>query len=65
MYKADAFKHFDNNGAAIARALGLTRTAPQQWPEVVPFDKAYALQLVTRGKLKIDRSLYPQFQKRA
>ena len=58
MYKSDVLKHF-KNGAAAGRALGVTKSAVSQWKEVIPEAVAYRAQRVTRGKLKVDPSLYP------
>ena len=52
--------YYDGNGAAVARAIGYTRSAVQQWPEnrPIPEAAAYRLQDVTNGGLKVDPALY-------
>ncbi len=51
MTKQEAIK-FYGSGAALARALGLTRQAVSLWPDIVPDLYQYKLQVLTRGKLK-------------
>lgn len=58
MNKSAALTHFDGNGAALARAIGITRSAVNQWPDIVPEAMAYRLQAATGGKLKVDPSVY-------
>jgi hypothetical protein len=58
MRKIDVLAYYDGNGAAVARAIGYTRSAVQQWPEIVPEAAAYRLQDATNGALKVDPSLY-------
>lgn len=53
-----ALDHFQTK-AAITRALGISSAAVAQWGEVVPLESATALEIVTRGQLRVDRSLYP------
>jgi DNA-binding transcriptional regulator YdaS (Cro superfamily) len=57
MRKSDVLKHF-KTATAAARAIGITKSAVSQWADIIPEDKAYRYQDVTRGKLKVDRSLY-------
>ena len=58
MRKTDVLEHFDNNGAAVARAVGVTRGAVHLWGEIIPEAMAYRVQEATRGKLKVDSRLY-------
>jgi hypothetical protein len=58
MRKTDVLAHFHDNGAAVARAIGYTRSAVQQWPEIIPEAAAYRLERATNGKLKVDPSVY-------
>lgn len=46
--------------AALAKALGLTRGAITHWSNdgFVPMGRAYQLQLITGGALKVDPSVY-------
>lgn len=50
MLKKDVVAHFGTQ-EAVAQALGITRQAVQQWPDVVPRGRAYELQFLTKGKL--------------
>ena len=59
MYKTDALAFFNDNGAELARFLGITRKAVAAWPEIVPEGSAYKLEVRTGGGLKVDPALYP------
>lgn len=58
MLTETALNHFNNSRIAIARVLGLTKSAVHQWGVVVPKASAENLQKITGGKLKVDPSLY-------
>jgi ribosomal protein L14 len=58
MLKSAVLAFFDNNGAAVARAIGVTRSAVNQWPPVIPEAMAYRVQEATQGALKVDATLY-------
>lgn len=58
MRKTDVLSYYEGNGAAVARAIGYTRSAVQQWPEIIPEAAAYRLERATGGDLKVDPSLY-------
>ena len=53
MLKAQVIAHFDDSPVAVARALGITRSAVNQWGDRVPLDKALRLQAVTNGILSV------------
>jgi hypothetical protein len=57
MLKADVMKHFETY-QSVADALEITRSAVQQWGEVVPETSAYKLQVITAGRVRVDPSLY-------
>jgi DNA-binding transcriptional regulator YdaS (Cro superfamily) len=57
MLKSAVISHF-GSAAAVARALGLTRGAVWQWPEIVPRSSAYHIEVVTGGQLRVDPSVY-------
>ena len=57
MWKKDAVLHFGSQ-RAVAEALRVTEQAISAWPEIIPEGKAYKLQVLTKGKLKVDESLY-------
>jgi len=65
MRKSDVLAHFQGNGAAVARAIGITRSAVQQWPDdekepgaLIPEAMAYRLEIATDGELKVDPTAY-------
>lgn len=58
MFKADVLAHFDNSPVTVARALGITRSAVNQWPDLVPLKSALRLQSITKGALLVRMSLY-------
>jgi DNA-binding transcriptional regulator YdaS (Cro superfamily) len=61
MRKTDVLEYFSNNGAAVARAIGITKSAVSQWGEVIPEAMAYRLERYTegtKGALTVDPSLY-------
>lgn len=57
MFKTDVLSHF-KTGVAVARAVGVTKSAVSQWGDVIPEAMAYRVQAATRGKLKVNPSLY-------
>lgn len=54
MKKSDVLKHFENSPSLVGKALGITSQAVSQWGENVPFERAWQLEKITNGKLKID-----------
>lgn len=62
MRKKDALTYFQGNGAALGRAIGVTRVTVHEWPAIIPLEPARALEIVTQGDLKIDESLYPRLK---
>lgn len=60
MRKSTALAHFQGNGAALGRAVGVGRQTVMNWPEVIPLEPARALEIVTFGKLAVDERLYPR-----
>jgi hypothetical protein len=57
MLKSDVMKQFETY-QDVADVLGITRSAVQQWGELVPETSAYKLQVITAGRLRVDPSLY-------
>ena len=57
MLKSDVIRHFGGQGA-VARALGITRGAVWQWPEIVPRGSAYQIEVITAGELRVDPDTY-------
>lgn len=52
MKTADAIRYFQTK-SALARALGVSKQAVAQWGDTVPDGRAYQLQVITSGKLKV------------
>lgn len=57
MLRTDAIRHFKTQ-RAIAQALDISEAAISKWGEVVPLDKAMALEILTKRKLRVDKSRY-------
>jgi DNA-binding transcriptional regulator YdaS (Cro superfamily) len=57
MRKGDVIQHFGSQTKA-ALALGVTKSAVSQWGEIIPEGMAYKIQVITRGKLRVDPALY-------
>jgi hypothetical protein len=58
MLKEDARQHFGTL-TAVGKAIGISRSAVAQWPDVVPEGMAYKLQVITGGRLQVAPHLYP------
>jgi len=57
MNKSDVIAHFGSVGA-VAAALKIKGAAVSQWGALVPARRAYQLERLTNGALKVDESLY-------
>ena len=59
MRKADVIAHFGTQ-TAVAKALGVTKSAVNQWEEdrPIPLERAIKAQAASNGRLKVDLSLY-------
>lgn len=53
MKKQDAIKHFGGSGK-LASALGILPCAVSQWGETVPQLRAFELERITEGALKVN-----------
>lgn len=51
MKKQKAIEHFGSE-TKIAKALGITKGAVNQWGEYIPWGRACEIALLTKGKLK-------------
>ena len=58
MLKSEALKHFDGNGAEVARKLGIKPSAVYQWGKLIPEKQAARLDRMTDGELKYQPELY-------
>lgn len=59
MKKQTAVEYFGSE-AKLARFLGLTNGAVNQWGEYIPQGRAYQIELMTKGKLKAS---FPKLKK--
>lgn len=50
-----AIKHFGSK-AIMSKKLGITSQAISQWGEYVPLGRAFQIESITKGKLKVDRN---------
>lgn len=57
MWKSAVYRHY-KSFKAIAEALGITKSAVSQWPDLIPEGMAYKLESLTHGKLKVRARLY-------
>lgn len=57
MKTQEVIRHFGSQ-AAVARALGITSSAVNQWREVVPLATAARLEKITKGELVLDVDQY-------
>lgn len=62
MKKDDAIRHFGGN-SALAEALGISPSSVSEWGELVPELRAYQLQVMTAGLLRVDPALYRKDEK--
>lgn len=65
MKKTAVLAYYANDSHQVAAALGITRQAVEQWPEIVPEGSAYKLQAITNGDLKVDPAAYARKRKTA
>lgn len=61
MRKQDVIDHF-GDGPKTAEALEITKQAVQGWGEIVPRGIAYEVEVITDGKLRVDRSVYRELK---
>lgn len=57
MLKADAIRHF-KTGMELAKQLNIDRQRVYKWPDTVPPKWAIRIERLTKGKVKMDKSLY-------
>jgi transcriptional regulator with XRE-family HTH domain len=60
MRKADVIAYFGGTQAATARALGLTKSAVNQWPDdrPIPLKSALKANARSKGELPLNMSVY-------
>ncbi|GAB6017128.1 hypothetical protein I5M99_06235 [Serratia marcescens] len=57
MKKDDVISYFDGVGKT-AKALGLSHASVSGWGKIIPKGRAFEIQVLTGGELKVDFSLY-------
>lgn len=57
MRKNDVISYFGGVGKT-AKALGLSHASVSGWSELIPKGRAFEIQVITKGALKADTSLY-------
>ena len=57
MRKSDAIVHFGSQ-QKLADALDIKQGSVSGWGELVPLGRAFIIERITGGKLKVDVSLY-------
>ncbi|UZR29058.1 Cro/CI family transcriptional regulator [Methylococcus mesophilus] len=57
MNKTDVIRHF-GSGSKVAEALGISRMAVSSWPSLIPLLRAYQIERLSKGALRVDESLY-------
>ena len=57
MRKSDVVRHFGSQ-LAVAKALQITKGAVSFWDELIPIGRAYQIESVTGGKLRVNPALY-------
>ncbi|ENJ9082813.1 Cro/Cl family transcriptional regulator [Escherichia coli] len=59
MRKSDVINYF-GGVCKTAEALGIKHPSVSEWPEIIPEGRAYQLEKITNGKLKVDVSEPPR-----
>lgn len=57
MKKQSVLSHF-GGVSGTAKALGISPASVSQWPDLIPKGRAYELEKLTEGELKVDPALY-------
>ncbi|MDX7924074.1 Cro/CI family transcriptional regulator [Aeromonas media] len=53
MKKSDAIEYY-GTATALARALGINKSAVSLWGDTIPKGRAYQIEVMTGGQLKAD-----------
>ena len=57
MKKSDVIAHF-GGVVKTAKALGMNKSSVSLWGEEIPKGRAYQIELMTEGKLKVRKTLH-------
>ncbi len=65
MYKEDIVEHFGGMSKLVQAfkkaGYPVTRQGIYQWPEVIPLNRAFQVEKMTRGKMKTDLEVYRMY----
>ncbi len=64
MHKSEAVSHFGSQ-RKLADALGISQASVSEWGELIPMGRALQIEKITRGRLKVDLSIYDRRQQAA
>lgn len=59
MRKSTVLAYYNDDAQKVADTLNISRAAVYMWKGLVPKVRAYELEKLTGGALKVDPSLYP------
>ncbi|QMV50931.1 Cro/CI family transcriptional regulator [Ewingella americana] len=57
MKKDDVISYF-GGVSKTAKALGLSHASVSGWTEIIPKGRAFEIQVITKGAMKVDSALY-------
>ena len=57
MRKEEVLKHF-GSASELARILGISPASISEWGKLIPKGRAYQIQVITAGALRVDPSAY-------
>ena len=64
MWKKEVIDHFGGVGGGgivnTANALGISKAAVCQFPDLIPITQSLTLEVITKGKLKFDKKPYQE-----
>ncbi|WPJ21817.1 DNA-binding transcriptional regulator [Pseudoalteromonas phage vB_Pun_Y3] len=58
MLRKDMIAHFGSATEVVKQLTNLTHGAVSQWGEIIPMGRAYEIESLTNGAMKVDLSLY-------
>lgn len=58
MLRKDVIAHFGSATEVVKRLTNLSHGAVSQWEEIIPMGRAYEIQSITNGAMKVDLGLY-------
>lgn len=64
MRKLAVIRHY-GSAVNVARVLDISRAAVSKWGAVVPLESATALEMLSAGAVRVERSMYPALARAA